>query len=99
MNDRQVFRALRALCDETWFRIVQEIAAAGEVACGALVATSGLAQPTVSHHLKVLIDAGVLVMRVDGKHHFLSVKHALLARLRELLRERLSPPGARRALP
>jgi DNA-binding transcriptional ArsR family regulator len=94
-----VVRLLRALGDETRFRIVQEIAAAGEVTCGALVATSGLAQPTVSHHLKVLVDAGVLELRVEGKHHFLSVKHALLGQLREVLRQRLSPGGARRALP
>jgi ArsR family transcriptional regulator len=92
MNDREIVRMLKALGDETRFQIVREVAAAGELSCGQLVEASGLAQPTVSHHMKILVDAGALVVRVEGKHHFVSVNHALLGSLRELVRVRLSPP-------
>jgi ArsR family transcriptional regulator len=96
MDDAQVVQMLKALADPTRFRIVQRIASAGELTCGDLVETSGLAQPTISHHLKILADAGVVVGRSEGKHHYVSVDHALLGTLRELLRARLSPGRARK---
>jgi ArsR family transcriptional regulator len=97
MDDTQLVQMLKALADPTRFRLVQRIASAGELPCGALVEASGLAQPTVSHHLKILADAGVIVGRTEGKHHFVSVDHAVLGTLRELLRARLSPTGARKS--
>ena len=40
--------------------MVQEIAAAGELSCGQVGERFDLAQPTVSHHLKILHESGVL---------------------------------------
>jgi ArsR family transcriptional regulator len=92
MNDRELLRALKALSDPTRFRIVQEIAAAGELSCGQIVQHFPLSQPTISHHLKILTDAGILVTRAEGKHHYTSVNQPLLRRLGELIPVRLSKP-------
>lgn len=55
-------RALKALADPARLRILSLVAAApeGEICVCELPAPLGLSQPTVSHHLKVLVDAGFL---------------------------------------
>jgi ArsR family transcriptional regulator len=87
--DGDLIRALKALADPTRFRIVQEIAAAGELSCGEVAERFDVSQPTVSHHLKVLLDARLLVQRTEGKHHYTSVDHALVAKLAAALPGRL----------
>jgi ArsR family transcriptional regulator len=58
--------------------MVQEIVAAGELSCGQVGEKFPLSQPTVSHHLKILTDAGVIVARREGQHAFISVDRRLL---------------------
>src|SRR2546430_4351778 len=50
----------KALADPARVAIVNRLAAADEVCVCDFVDSLGLAQPTVSHHLKVLRDAGVV---------------------------------------
>ncbi|HXU65003.1 MAG TPA: metalloregulator ArsR/SmtB family transcription factor [Polyangia bacterium] len=91
LDDGALVRALKALGDATRFRMVQEIAAAGELSCGQVAELFDVSQPTVSHHLNVLIEAGVLCVRIEGKHHYTSVNQPLLASLSRLLAVRLGP--------
>lgn len=63
MDDQTFVRVLKALGDKIRFRIVQKIAMAGELSCGQVGDRFDLTQPTISHHLKVLADAGVLSVR------------------------------------
>jgi ArsR family transcriptional regulator, arsenate/arsenite/antimonite-responsive transcriptional repressor len=93
LGDRELIRALKALADPTRFRMVQEIAEAGELSCGAVAERFDVSQPTISHHLKVLMDAGLLVQRTEGKHHFTSVDRALLSNLVAVLPKRLGGPA------
>src|SRR5882724_8446209 len=95
MDDRELVRALKALADPTRFRMVQEVAAAGELSCGQIAEHFDVSQPTISHHLKILGDADILVRRSEGKHHFTSVNQALLKQLVILLPARLSPSAKR----
>jgi ArsR family transcriptional regulator, arsenate/arsenite/antimonite-responsive transcriptional repressor len=50
----------KALSDPTRVAIVNRLAAADEVCVCDFVASLDLAQPTVSHHLKVLREAGLV---------------------------------------
>jgi ArsR family transcriptional regulator, arsenate/arsenite/antimonite-responsive transcriptional repressor len=52
---------LKALADPTRLRLVSMLAArdGGEACVCELTEPLGLTQPTISHHLKVLIDAGI----------------------------------------
>lgn len=61
-------RVLKALADPARLRLLSIIAAhEGEEACVCdLTEPLGLAQPTVSHHLKVLVDAGFLTRSKRG---------------------------------
>jgi ArsR family transcriptional regulator len=94
MDDAELVKALKALADPGRFRMVQEIAAAGELTCGEVAERFDLAQPTISHHIKILEEAGLLVKRPQGKHSITSVNHELLARIASLLPARLSGGAA-----
>lgn len=55
-------RTLKAIADPARLRLLSMIAAheGGEACVCDLIEPLGLSQPTVSHHLKVLVDAGLL---------------------------------------
>ncbi len=61
-------RLLKALADPTRLRLVSMVAAHenGEACVCELTEPLGLTQPTISHHLKVLIDAGILIRDKRG---------------------------------
>lgn len=60
---------LKALAEPTRLRLVSIIAAHsdGEACICDLTEPVGLSQPTVSHHMKVLVDAGLLTREQRGK--------------------------------
>jgi ArsR family transcriptional regulator len=61
--------ALKAIADPARLRLISMVAASesGEVCVCDFTGPIGLAQPTVSHHLKILLDAGVLAREQRGK--------------------------------
>jgi ArsR family transcriptional regulator, arsenate/arsenite/antimonite-responsive transcriptional repressor len=56
----QLAACFKALADPTRVAIVNRLAGAGEVCVCNLVAEFDLSQPTVSHHLRLLRDAGLV---------------------------------------
>ena len=64
-----------ALADPARVRIVNLIATAGEPVCACnLYEPVGLSQPTVSHHLKKLVEVGLLEREQRGKWAYFSLK-------------------------
>ena len=59
----------KALADPTRLRLISLVAAheGGEACVCELTDPVGLSQPTVSHHLKILVDAGILIREQRGK--------------------------------
>jgi ArsR family transcriptional regulator len=57
---------LQALADPTRLAIVRLLATQGEAAAGDFTACCEVAQPTISHHLKVLRRAGVVASHRQG---------------------------------
>lgn len=67
--DAAVFaRTLKAIADPARLRLLSLVAAheGGEACVCDLTEPLGLSQPTVSHHLKVLVDAGLLTREKRG---------------------------------
>lgn len=62
-------RVFKALGDPTRVRLLSMIAASpDQEACVCdLIAPVGLSQPTVSHHMKQLVDAGLVVREQRGR--------------------------------
>jgi ArsR family transcriptional regulator len=71
---------LKALAEPTRLRLVSLIAGHdGAEACVCdLTAPVGLTQPTVSHHLKTLVDAGLLERSQRGKWAYFRIVPAAL---------------------
>ena len=66
VDEARAVAMLRALANPARFRIVQVLAARNACVCGELVDDLPLAQSTVSEHLKVLKDAGIVQGTIEG---------------------------------
>jgi ArsR family transcriptional regulator, arsenate/arsenite/antimonite-responsive transcriptional repressor len=80
-------RQFAALADPVRLRLVSLLATAdgGAVCACDLVEPVGKSQPTVSHHLKVLADAGLVTSEKRGRNVWYGVVPAVLAALRTAL--------------
>ncbi len=81
-------RIFKALSDPTRVRLVSMIAAQpGQEACVCdLIEPVGLSQPTVSHHMKQLVDAGLVTREQRGRWAYYRVVDATLISLSAALR-------------
>ena len=72
----------KALADPARVKIVNLLATRAEPVCVCeLVVPLGLSQPTVSHHLKRLVEAGLLEREQRGKWAHFSLKREAVAKL------------------
>jgi len=77
----------RALSDPARVKIVNLLATSDEPVCACeFEPTLGLSQPTVSHHLKKLTDAGLLDREQRGKWAYFSLKPEASSQLERLVR-------------
>jgi ArsR family transcriptional regulator len=77
-EEARVIRVAKALGDPTRYRLLRAIAARAEMSCAELTALFPISQATVSHHLKVLSDAGLVTVERRGQfHHYRLVPGAL----------------------
>ena len=92
-------RAFKAIADPARLRLLSFIAAQpGAEACVChLVEPLGLAQPTVSHHLKVLTEAGLLARERRGTWMFYRLVPERVEALREALALPSEKPAAKRS--
>jgi ArsR family transcriptional regulator, arsenate/arsenite/antimonite-responsive transcriptional repressor len=67
VDREKVERISKALADETRLIIFEEISAHPEMTCGEIVSLRKVTPATISHHLKVLHDAGLIECRKDGQ--------------------------------
>ncbi len=63
-----------ALGNPVRLAIVERLLRDGELAAGSLVAEGKKSAPAMSHHFKVLRDAGIVVQRVDAQRRLYSVR-------------------------
>ncbi len=70
MTPQHVIKITKALADPTRFRILQSIANARESCCGELARDFPITQATVSQHLKVLTEAGLVEARREGQFNY-----------------------------
>lgn len=57
----------------------------GEISVSEIVSALGVSQPTVSKHLKVLREAGLVAVREEGQHRFYKLDRAPLETLEDWL--------------
>ena len=72
----------RALADPARVRIVNVLATSGQPVCVChLIEPLGLSQPTVSHHLKKLTEAGLLEREQRGRWAYYALRREAVAKL------------------
>ena len=76
-NDLALPTVLYALSDPIRLKIVRELAATSEESCGGFGIE--VAKSTLSHHFKVLREAGITRTRVEGTRCFVSLRREDLA--------------------
>ncbi len=83
--DEALAQLARALAHPARVRLLRILVARGTCVCGELVAELPLAQSTVSQHLKVLKDAGLVRGTVEGPRTCYCVDVGVLTRAQALL--------------
>lgn len=86
-NAEALARSMKALADPARLRLVSMVAAheGGEACVCDLIEPLGLSQPTVSHHLKILTEAGFLTRSKRGQWAYYRLVPGALDSLSRLL--------------
>ena len=89
-------RVFHALGDRHRVRLLSLIAAAegGEACICDLTAPLGLAQPTISHHMKLLVEAGLVTREQRGKWAYYRLAPEAAAPISDMLRVLLTASAA-----
>ena len=67
MERAEIEKISKALGDETRLQIFEAISQCEEMTRGNIVSMRGVTPATVSHHLKILSEAGLITCRRDGQ--------------------------------
>ena len=81
----------KALADPTRVAIVNRLSASGVLCVCDLTATFDLSQPTVSHHLRILRDAGLVEAERRGTWAHYRLVPETIERLREVVGRAAGP--------
>ena len=77
-SDRQLSRIFHALADPSRRRIIELLRETGELRVSDVADTFSMSLNGVSKHLKVLESAALVVRRIEGRIHWISVNWATL---------------------
>jgi ArsR family transcriptional regulator, arsenate/arsenite/antimonite-responsive transcriptional repressor len=67
MDRSEIEKISKALADETRLRIFEAISASEQMTCSKIVSMRGVTPATVSHHLKILSEAGLIACERKGQ--------------------------------
>ena len=81
----RVAAVFKALADPARVKLLSLISAAGEACVCDLTEPLELAQPTVSHHMKILVDVGLVSREQRGKWAYYWVNDDALDRVAQLI--------------
>ncbi len=85
LTDRQIAVIFKALCDENRVRIVRLLRDGERCAC-ILLEDLHITQPTLSHHMKILCDSGLVIGRREGRWMYYSISEEGAAKALDVLR-------------
>ena len=79
----------KAFCDASRLRII-DLIKEGETCSCVLLEDLTITQPTLSHHMKILIDSGLVTSRKNGKYTMYTLSKESAAQAKETLGEILN---------
>ena len=72
VNEKRIALIFKAFCDENRIRILKLLQSGEKCACKMLEELN-ISQPTLSHHMKILCDSGIVAGRKEGKWMYYSI--------------------------
>lgn len=86
-------KVFRAFCDENRLQILELLRSGEKCAC-VLLENLKIGQSTLSHHMKILCDSGVVSGRKDGKWTYYSINKNACKKALTLLTQLISIAGS-----
>jgi len=88
MNKKHLKNAIvfKAFCDETRLMVLSLLQSGEKCACVLLDKVS-IGQSTLSHHMKILVDSGIVTARKEGKWTYYSISTTGSENATQLLRK------------
>ena len=86
MDNKRIASMFKAFCDENRLQILYLLRDGEKCACSILDEMQ-ITQPTLSHHMKILCDSGVVVGRKEGKWMHYSISEDGLENVMNYLKE------------
>lgn len=80
-NNAKVFKAF---CDEKRLQILELLQSGEKCAC-VLLESFEISQPTLSHHMKILTDSGIVIGHKEGKWTYYSISSEGVAAAQTLM--------------
>ena len=88
-TEKNMALVFKALSDENRIRILKLLHGGEKCACK-LLEELNISQPTLSHHMKILCDSGLVTGRREGKWTHYAICCEGVRRVRDLMKELLS---------
>jgi Predicted transcriptional regulators len=85
MDISEMAKVFKALGDENRLRIVNRICCNGEVCACNLLEDLDVTQPTLSHHMKLLRECGLIKARKEGRWMHYSLNMTMFTELEKAL--------------
>ena len=85
MDTNSLVKMAKALSDPTRLRILQEIAKGTNKGCADLFAVVAISQPSMSQHLKVLVESGLVDSHKEGRSKHLAINPTKLQEMESFL--------------
>ena len=84
-SDNEISRVLSVMSEPTRIRIIRLISGSGELRSCDLLPEFEITQPTLSHHLNVLLENDVLTSRKEGRCVYFSVNRTTMSLVADLM--------------
>lgn len=95
MDPLQVSRIAKALAHPRRVEMLTHLRASGTLTCSQVLGRCPLSQPTISHHISVLQQAGIVKSQRRGAFSLLSIDEDLLTEFARALRAPAASPTQR----
>ena len=86
MDEKRTADIFKALCDENRIKILKMLRTGEKCAC-VILEDMNITQPTLSHHMKILCDSGIVKGRKEGKWIHYSIDESGAKKAEEILTE------------
>ena len=84
-TDNEISRVLSVLSEPTRIRIIRLISGSGELRSCDLLPEFEITQPTLSHHLNILLENDVLTSRKEGRCVYFSINKGTMSLVADLM--------------